>query len=80
MKRRNYKVYTPEITGSFILYHVECETEYWMAHEIMAESARRCDLKDWDDLPVVDVEGIWEFYKLIGYDYRKKKYGLADSN
>jgi hypothetical protein len=34
------------------------------------------DQKTWmdSDIPIIDVKNVWEFYKLIGYDYKTKKY------
>ena len=33
------------------------------------------------DVPIVEVDTIWDFYKLIGFDYKRNKYGpLTTSN
>jgi hypothetical protein len=45
-------------------------TLYNQAHESDYNITKLPDI----DLPIVDVDGIWEFYKIIGFDYKTKKY------
>ena len=33
-----------------------------------------CQHNDSNDLPIVDVYSIWDFYKIIGYDRERKKW------
>lgn len=28
-------------------------------------------------IPIIEVDNVWEFYKMIGYDYKTKKYLLS---
>lgn len=53
------RCYKPNKKNAEFLYHCDHEEE-----------------KTWMDesVPIIDVENVWEFYKLIGYDYKKKKY------
>lgn len=64
VRQRNWKnairrgVGTPD--GDWTLYGATHESEYNMT-----------GLPD-VDLPIVDVHSIWDFYKIIGYDYKKR--------
>ena len=31
------------------------------------------------NVPIIDVNSIWEFYQLVGYDYKKRKWNERDS-
>lgn len=32
------------------------------------------EIREFYKIPIVDVKNIWDFYNLIGYDYKNKKY------
>lgn len=59
-----------------IMYHYE----EWL-EEQEATRDRMINLRgfkdfkhEWDDTPVFEHETIWDLYKAIGYDHKKKKY------
>lgn len=59
-----------------IMYHYE----EWL-EEQEATRDRMVNLRgfkdfkhEWDDTPVFEHETIWDLYKAIGYDHKKKKY------
>jgi hypothetical protein len=58
------------------LYHAKSEAEHQMTIDVWAESmAENTNLPDiYSSVPVVTVKNVWEFYKLIGYDYKTKKW------
>ena len=61
-KRRNYK-------GIEILYHVADEHEHKSSLKITQQS-----LPHWPTPFYIDVDSIWDFYKIIKYDYKTKKW------
>ena len=70
LKKRNY--------NKNILYHVKSETDWiedndhWMKTYI--KNGMDADSIDQRKLPFTEHNGIWDFYKEIGFDYRKKRY------
>lgn len=61
-KQRNYK-------GKETLYHVCEESESIGSLKITQEF-----LPDWPTPNYIDVDSIWDFYKLIGFNNKTKKY------
>ena len=60
--KRNYK-------KDELLYHSEAEDEHKICLNITQKS-----LPNWPTPNYIDIDSIWEFYKLVGYDYKKKKW------
>ena len=54
------------------LYHGKRKLEWEQDRAMMAANPITADL--YIDVPVVNHESLWEFYKAIGYDYKKKKH------
>lgn len=67
VKGRNY---APNGT----LYHAKWEDEYNAEHERLRKFLEEQNHPMIDEDQLVDVESLWEFYKLIGYDYKKQKW------
>jgi len=54
------------------LYHGKRKLEWEQDRAMMAANPITADL--YIDVPVVNHESLWDFYKYIGYDYKKKKH------
>lgn len=66
LKKRNYK-------KDEVLYHSEREDEHIIGQDIWRETHRKHNMPH-TEITYIDVDSIWDFYTLIGYDYKKKKY------
>lgn len=67
----NYRSRT-SINCFFYGKHHRNKTKDFLYH---GESLREAiDVRGFDPEGVAEVDSIWEFYKIIGYDYKKKKY------
>jgi hypothetical protein len=49
----------------------QLDIAHW--HTMMKKYSNLTDI--YAEVPVVHVKNLWEFYKLIGYDYKTKKFG-----
>jgi hypothetical protein len=65
-KKRNYK-------KDEVLYHSAGEVEHIIGQDIWRETHRKHNMPH-TEITYIDVDSIWDFYTLIGYDYKKKKY------
>jgi len=65
-KKRNYK-------NKEILYHSCREDEHIISENIWRETYRKNNIPR-KEITYIDVDSIWDFYTLIGYDYKNKKY------
>lgn len=61
-----------------LLYTSRHEDEHQMDIDHWHKTMRKhTDLPDiYTKVPVVHVKNLWEFYKLIGYDHKTKKFGV----
>ena len=55
------------------LYTRRDKWEWEMSQKTFAKSCKRCGA-EMPEVEEVTVGSIWEFYELIGYDYKTKKY------
>lgn len=62
VKKRNYK-------KDKVLYHSVYEEE----HKMMQEEHKMLRFGN-HPINYIDVDSIWEFYKMIGYDYKKQEW------
>lgn len=58
------------------LYIGKHEREHQIMIDVWKKSmAKHPELPDtYSSVPVVHIKNLWEFYNLIGYDYKRKKY------
>ena len=66
LKKRNHK-------NKEILYHSCHEEEHFISERVKKESYTKYKIP-YQEITYIEVDSIWDFYKLIGYDYKKKKY------
>ena len=71
----NYKGKKRNRTDKY-LYYAKHLREFQIDLDVWAKMMKEHpDLPDiYSSVPVVTVKNIWEFYKLIGYDYKTKKW------
>ena len=71
----NYKRKARNLSDKY-LYHSKHLEEFQIDLDVWAKMMKEHpDLTDiYSSVPVITVKNIWEFYKLIGYDYKTKKW------
>jgi hypothetical protein len=69
------RCYKPNKKNAETLFHCQREADFQISHDCWKSSLEKYD-KEYKDPEFIDVDNIWEFYKLIGYDYKKKKYKI----
>ena len=67
-KRRNYK---PDYKSRTVLYHFRDWEDYLRDMKILSQSLNHDPHKD---IPLVELGSIKEFFTVIGYDYKRKKW------
>ena len=66
IKRRNQK-------KKEVLYHCDWEDGHLISEDAWRETHRKNNIPH-KEITYIEVDSIWHFYTLIGYDYKKKKY------
>lgn len=70
MKQRNYY---PNVKNAELLYHLQQWDDLVASNELLKKALGGKETF-FDKVPVIDVKNIWEFYELVGYDYKKQKW------
>jgi hypothetical protein len=70
------RCYKPSKKNAEILYHNQHEDEFQWSQDNWKEACERNNIK-YEKPELIEAENLWEFYKLIGYNYKKKKYDIG---
>ncbi|MNQ58253.1 hypothetical protein D3C85_724440 [compost metagenome] len=54
--------------------HAVNERDHLLSRQIQADTCARWELTPEPELPVFTHDSIWDMYKAIGYDYKRKRY------
>ena len=79
--RTSYEAFANPLKGRYynreakLRYHLKRKVEFkWELRNWKRTMIRNPFVPDVFDIPTVKVGSLWEFYKLIGYDYKRKRY------
>lgn len=73
MKQRNY---APSVKNPKLIYHVQSWEEKVISSNILKNLFEETGLDLLGTTPLIECDDLWEFYSLIGYDRKTKKFAL----